>query len=77
VIENAGLSLIFYIKKDIVILEKIGGNKMQNIGNNERLVGIVERLEVIDALYGITEEEREVLDVIRGVKDLKTESEID
>jgi hypothetical protein len=50
---------------------------MQNIRKNERLVGIVERLEVIDALYGITEEEREVLDVIRGVKDLKLESEID
>jgi hypothetical protein len=49
---------------------------MQNTAS-ERLIGIVERLDVIDTLYGITEEEREVLDVIRGVKDLKTEAEID
>ena len=47
----------------------------QESKNSERLVGIVERLEFIDALYGITKEEREVLDVIRGVKDLKLENE--
>lgn len=42
-----------------------------------RFVGIVERIEMIDALYGISEEEREVLDVIRGVKDLKTETDFE
>ena len=47
----------------------------QESKDSERLVGIVERLEFIDALYGITKEEREVLDVIRGVKDLKLENE--
>tara|TARA_Y100000310_G_C20536476_1_gene741115 strand:- start:517 stop:669 length:153 start_codon:yes stop_codon:yes gene_type:complete len=50
---------------------------MQGIKNTERLIGIVERLDMVDALYGITEEEREVLDVIRGVKDLELEGEED
>lgn len=42
---------------------------------SERLVGIVESLELVDSFYGITREEREVLDVIRGVKDLTAEGE--
>lgn len=50
---------------------------MQKSGASNRFVGIVERLEVVDALYGITKEEREVLDVIHGVKDLAFEDSDD
>mgnify|MGYP001587933749 CR=1 FL=1 len=38
-----------------------------------RVVALVERLEAIDAFYGITPEERSVLDVIRGVNDFEEE----
>ncbi len=40
---------------------------------SDRLVGLVERIEIVDALYGITKEEREVLDAIRGVHGLVRE----
>lgn len=36
-----------------------------------RLVAFVERLESVDAFYGITPEERSVLDVIHGLSDIE------
>jgi len=36
-----------------------------------RLVALVERIEFVDALYGITPEERSVLDVIHGLSDIE------
>ena len=38
-----------------------------------RVVALIERLEVIDSFYGITPEERNVLDVIRGVNDVASQ----
>ena len=35
-----------------------------------RIVALVERLDAIDAFYGITPEERSVLNVIRSANDL-------
>ncbi len=66
------LSLLFIFKERFVILFMEGINIW---GSGERLVGIVERIDLVDTLYGITKEEREVLDVIRGIKDLKVEGE--
>lgn len=40
-----------------------------------RLVALIERLEVVDAFYGITPEERSVLDVIHGLNDVDLEAE--
>ena len=40
-----------------------------------RVIAIVERLEAVDAFYGITPEERNVLDVIHGIKDIAEETE--
>ena len=42
---------------------------------DDRVVAVVEQLKVVDAIYGITPEEREVLDVIHGVADIAEESE--
>ena len=41
-----------------------------------RLVGVVERIELVDKMYGISEEDRCVLDAIRGVRDLVREGEL-
>ncbi len=38
-----------------------------------RIVAMIERLDVIDAFYGITPEERNVLNVIRNANDLHEE----
>lgn len=38
-----------------------------------RVIALVERLEAIDSFYGITPEERDVLDVIRGINDIQEE----
>jgi len=46
----------------------------QNLGNG-RFIALVERLETVDAFYGITPEERNVLDVIHGITDVSEESE--
>lgn len=35
----------------------------------QRSIALVESLEFVDALYGITAEDRRVLDVLHGVKD--------
>ncbi len=42
---------------------------------DRRVVALVEKLEAVDSFYGITPEERNVLDVIHGVSDLAEESE--
>jgi|GEM_PF-5827081 len=42
---------------------------------DRRVVALVEKLEVVDSFYGITPEERNVLDVIHGVSDFTEESE--
>lgn len=49
-----------------------GGGEMANIQSlqDPRIVALVERLGVIDAFYGITPEERNVLNVIRKADDL-------
>lgn len=42
---------------------------------DRRVVALVEKLEAVDSFYGITPEERNVLDVIHGVSDFAEESE--
>lgn len=42
---------------------------------DRHMVAVVEQLSVIDAFYGITPEEREILDVIHGVTDIAEEKE--
>lgn len=37
-----------------------------------RLIALVESLKTVDAIYGITPEERSVLDVMHGVADIET-----
>ena len=39
----------------------------------QRMVALVESLEFVDALYGITAEERRVLNVLHGIKDFAEE----
>ncbi|MEK6909008.1 MAG: hypothetical protein AABX23_03075 [Nanoarchaeota archaeon] len=42
---------------------------------DRRVVAIVEKLEVVDSFYGITPEERNVLDVIHGVAGIAEEAD--
>jgi len=56
-----------------------GGDEMAGVQEQDlrdgRVIAIVERLEAVDAFYGITPEERNVLDVIHGIKDIAEETE--
>ncbi len=38
---------------------------------DRRMVAVVEQLSVVDAFYGITPEERTILDVIHGLSDIQ------
>ena len=40
---------------------------------DRRMVAVVEQLSMVDAFYGITPEERSVLDVIQGISDIAEE----
>ncbi|MEK6836409.1 MAG: hypothetical protein AABX94_01940 [Nanoarchaeota archaeon] len=53
----------------------VGGDEMANIQSlqDPHIIALVERLGAIDAFYGITPEERSVLNVIRGVSGFETE----
>lgn len=42
---------------------------------DRRVVALVEKLEAVDSFYGITPEERNVLDVLHGVSDFADESD--
>ncbi len=42
---------------------------------DRRVVAMVERLEAVDSFYGITPEERNVLDVLHGVSDFASDEE--
>lgn len=54
-----------------------GGDEMTNLNGlrDRRVVALVEKLEAVDSLYGITPEERNVLDVLHGVSDFANEFE--
>jgi hypothetical protein len=42
---------------------------------DRRVVAMVERLEAVDSFYGITPEERNVLDVLHGVSGFASDEE--
>jgi hypothetical protein len=48
--------------------------KLQNLRDG-KVVAVVESLRTIDSAYGITPEERTVLDILHGVGDFAEENE--
>lgn len=69
---------LYFIYKVSIIEVSNGGDEMSGVQQklrDGRVVALVEQLKNVDALYGITPEERNVLDVIHGITDIAEETE--
>ncbi len=57
------------------VMNCMAGVQQQKNLRDGRLVALVEHLDTVDAFYGITPEERNVLDVIHGLSDIAEDKE--